>query len=62
LQLREAYAVVAGRWGEPMAQSLFRENPLAEFEGRDLPYTPEVPAAADRMAPPVRRRKRFIFF
>ena len=62
LQLREAYGVVAERWGESMAQSLFRENPLAAFEGRDLPYTPEVPAAPDRMAPPVRRRKRFIFF
>ena len=62
LQLGEAYAVVAGRWGESMAQSLFRENPLAAFEGRYLPYTPEVPAAPDRMAPPVRRRKRFIFF
>jgi len=45
-----------------MAQSLFRENPLAAFEGRDLPYTPELPAAADRLAPPIRRRKRFIFF
>ena len=62
LRLREAYAVVAARWGEQMAQSLFRENPLAAFEGRDLPYEPQIPSAPDLTAPPVRRRKRFIFF
>lgn len=61
LRLREAYSVVAGRWGEPRARSLFRENPLAAFEGRDLPYEPELSAPSERSgAPP--RRKRFIFF
>jgi protein-tyrosine phosphatase len=59
LRLGEAYAVVAGRWGESMAQSLFRENPLAAFEGRDLPYEPEIPSAPDPRTP---HRKRFIFF
>lgn len=62
LRLREAYVLVEQRWGESLAQSLFRENPLAAFEGKNLPYEPEVPSAPDRMTPPVRRRKRFIFF
>lgn len=61
LRLTEAYEVVVARWGESLAQSLFRDNPLAAFEGRDLPYQPQVPSAPDRMAQPA-RRKRFIFF
>jgi protein-tyrosine phosphatase len=62
LRLKEAYVVVEKRWGESLAQSLFRENPLAAFEGRELPYKPQLPAAPDQLTPPVRRRKRFIFF
>jgi protein-tyrosine phosphatase len=62
LRLRQAYALVAQRWGESLARSLFRENPLAAFEGRDLPYEPELSSPAERMAQPKRRRKRFIFF
>lgn len=61
LQLRQAYSVVAERWGESLARSLFRENPLAAFEGRDLPYEPEL-SSPEQMAQPQRRRKRFIFF
>ncbi len=61
LRLREACDVVAARWGEQAARSLFLDNPLAAFEGRDLPYQPEIPSAPDRMAQPA-RRKRFIFF
>ena len=62
LRLREAYTLVEERWGKSLAQSLFRENPLAAFEGRNLPYEAELPSDPDRMTPPVRRRKRFIFF
>jgi protein-tyrosine phosphatase len=62
LQLRQAYMVVAGRWGESLARSLFRENPLAAFEGKELPYEPEIPSALEAGAPARRRRKRFIFF
>jgi protein-tyrosine phosphatase len=62
LQLKEAYTRVEERWGESLAQSLFRENPLAAFEGRDLPYKPELPSNPDQLTPPTRRRKRFIFF
>lgn len=62
LRLRKAYGLVAERWGESLAQSLFHDNPLAAFEGRDLPHCPEIPPTPDRMTPPVRRRKRFLFF
>jgi tyrosine-protein phosphatase YwqE len=62
LQLREAYALVAERWGEPLAGSLFRENPLAAIEGRNLPYQPVQPSAPERPERPLGRRKRFIFF
>jgi len=62
LRLRQAYELVAERWGESRAQSLFRENPLAAFDGQVLPYRPDVPSDLDRMTPPVRRRKRFLFF
>jgi protein-tyrosine phosphatase len=62
LQLRQAYDLVAGRWGESLARSLFRENPLAAFEGRELPYEPEISFPPERMAQDKRRRKRFIFF
>ena len=61
LQLRAAFDLVAKRRGEPVAQALFHDNPLAAFEGRSLPYEP---AQADPSAKPpqYRRRKRFIFF
>jgi len=61
LQLRAAFDVVAKRRGEEVAQALFRDNPLAAFEGRSLPYEPEQldPSA---QPPQYRRRKRFLFF
>jgi protein-tyrosine phosphatase len=62
LRLKEAYELVAGRWGESTAQSLFRSNPLAAFEGRTLPYEPELSAPPERIERTSRRRKRFIFF
>ena len=61
LRLREAYDIVAKRWGEPRALAYFRDNPLAAFEGRPLPYEPEQPEVKDRSSQPL-RRKRFIFF
>jgi hypothetical protein len=36
---------------------LFQDNPLAAFEGRELPFVPEI----EEELPP-RRRKRFFFF
>ncbi len=57
--LRAAFDRVAELRGEQVAQALCRENPLAAFEGRPLPWTPE-PSGAVTMAE--KRRKRFWFF
>ena len=57
LRLQPAYEVVAKQFGPEKAQALFLDNPLAAFEGRDLPHVPDVP---DDSAKP--RRKRFFFF
>ena len=61
LRLRAAYDVVAKRRGEEVAQALFQDNPLAAFEGRPLPYAPELERGEGAEARP-RRRKRFFFF
>jgi protein-tyrosine phosphatase len=57
LRLQPAYNLVLERFGEEKARALFQDNPLAAFEGRELPHVPEV----EEEAPP-RRRKRFFFF
>lgn len=57
LRLREAYDTVASRKGANVADALFRENPLAAFEGRPLPYTPQ--PIPEKSVPP---KKKFIFF
>ena len=57
LQLKQAFELVAKRKSKEVADALFRENPLAAFEGRPLPY---VPAPLDPSAQP--KKKRFIFF
>jgi protein-tyrosine phosphatase len=57
LRLQPAYDVVDDRFGQEKARALFQDNPLAAFEGRDLPHVPEV---AEESPPP--RRKRFFFF
>jgi len=57
LKLRFAYDAVAEHLGEEKARALLTENPLAAFEGRPLPYVPEVSSDAPRT-----KRKRFIFF
>jgi protein-tyrosine phosphatase len=57
LRLRDAFAAVAGRFGEEKAQALFADNPLAAFEGRDLPHVPEL---AEEY--PEARKKKFFFF
>jgi len=58
LRLRQAYDVVARRRGEEVARALFHDNPLAAFEGRPLPYTPEPRDTGHALG----RRKRFFFF
>lgn len=59
-KLREAYDLVAQRWGPAVAQALFRDNPLAACEGRPLPYLPE--PAEPGSAPRGGRKRRFWFF
>ena len=61
LQLRAAFEAVAARRGEAVAQALFRDNPLAAFEGRRLPYEPEQ-LDPETSPQPYRKRKRFLFF
>jgi protein-tyrosine phosphatase len=57
LRLQPAYDVIVDQFGQEKAQALFFENPLAAFEGRELPHIPEV----EEEAAPT-RRKRFFFF
>ncbi len=40
-RVREPFAVIADRWGEPRAQALFVDNPGAVLEQKPLPYDPE---------------------
>ena len=57
LKLQAAFEAVAEQFGKEKAQALFVENPLAAFEGRELPHVPEI----SEELPPM-RRKRFFFF
>jgi protein-tyrosine phosphatase len=62
LRLKETYDHVAGEFGEEFARSLMVDNPLAAFEGRPLPYMPELAEEDDANGGAVRRKKRFWFF
>lgn len=57
LKLLPAFELVHEQFGEEKARALFIENPMASFEGRDLPFVPELP---DQKTPAP--RKRFFFF
>lgn len=61
LKLKEAYDLVAKRFGEARAQALFTDNPMAALEGKPLPYQPE-PPEDENAARGFRKRKRFLFF
>ena len=56
LRLQPAYEVVREQFSDVKARALFFDNPLAAFEGRELPYVPQV-------APEVKQgqRKRWFF-
>jgi protein-tyrosine phosphatase len=58
LRLQPAYNGVRERFGDEKAQALFVDNPMAAFEGRDLPHIPEIVVAEPK---PV-RKKKFLFF
>ena len=57
LKLRPAYDFLAAQFGVEKAEGLFHDNPLAAFEGRELPYVPQLAEES-----PSTRRKRFLFF
>jgi protein-tyrosine phosphatase len=57
LRLQPAYNVVVDEFGQEKAGALFLDNPLAAFEGRELPHVPEI---QNEFSPP--RKKRFFFF
>lgn len=64
-RLREAFDEIVKARGEEIARALLVENPLAAFEGRALPYVPELGEGVgldDSNSPVPRRRKRFWFF
>jgi protein-tyrosine phosphatase len=58
LRLKAAFDQLATARGANLAQALMVDNPLAAFEGRPLPYVPELAGDAGGQA----RRKRFWFF
>jgi protein-tyrosine phosphatase len=65
LRLKEAFDLLAKTRGEDVARALLVENPLAAFEGRPLPWVPELADGMDREHSGARgthRRKRFWFF
>lgn len=64
LKLKETFELVAKRNGEHLAQALLVDNPRAAFEGRALPYVPELTEelVEQQAGTRPRRRKRFWFF
>lgn len=65
LKLKETYELVAKRGGEDVARALLVQNPLAAFEGRSLPYVPDVAEELEATTSGSRtqkRKKRFWFF
>jgi len=62
LRLKEAFDRVAETRGEDVARALLVENPLAVFEGRPIPWVPELPDDADMNGAGVHKKKRFWFF
>jgi protein-tyrosine phosphatase len=61
-RLKETFELVAKMQGEEVARALLVENPLAAFEGRSLPFVPELVDSGDSRGSGSRRRKRFWFF
>jgi protein-tyrosine phosphatase len=62
LRLRETYAHVAEMYGEEFARALLVDNPLAAFEGRPLPFVPDLDAGDTPDGWQPRKKKRFFFF
>ena len=58
LRLQPGFDAVANHFGKDKAQALFQDNPLAAFEGRELPHIPDVTEENLQTA----KKKRFLFF
>jgi protein-tyrosine phosphatase len=61
-RLKETFDLLTQTQGEEVARALLLENPLAVFEGRPLPFVPELADSAGLRRSGRRRRKRFWFF
>jgi protein-tyrosine phosphatase len=64
LKLKETFELVAKRNGENVARALMVENTFAAFEGRPLPYVPDLSGslAQQQAAAATPRRKKFWLF
>jgi len=64
LRLKESFDLIASKNGRKVAHALFIENPLAAFEGRPLPYVPELNEefVEQQSASRPRRKKLWWFF
>jgi protein-tyrosine phosphatase len=64
LRLKETFDELAKARGQEVARALLIENPLAAFEGRPLPYLPDLSEEADAANAGTwsKKRKRFWFF
>jgi protein-tyrosine phosphatase len=62
LRLKETYTYIARNYGEEIARALLVDNPLAAFEGRPLPFVPELEGENGADATLTHRKKRFWFF
>jgi protein-tyrosine phosphatase len=64
LRLKEVFDHMAKKRGEDVARALLVDNPRAVFEGRPLPWVPEMDddIGLSPGATPQRKRKRFWFF
>ncbi|HXW63180.1 MAG TPA: CpsB/CapC family capsule biosynthesis tyrosine phosphatase [Candidatus Acidoferrales bacterium] len=62
LRLKETFEHVSQTRGQDVARALLVENPLAAFEGRPLPWVPELPEDIALEGAGTRKRKRFWFF
>ena len=64
LRLKETFDHVAKTWGEDVARAVLVDNPLAAFEGKSLPWVPELDEDIG-LAPggtSTKKRRRFWFF
>ena len=55
-KLKPAYDAIAEKFGSEKADALFIENPMAAFDGKELPHIPDIEPES------LPRRKRFFFF